>query len=57
MRVFLLAVFAAFGIAGIASLALDRAQQGSDAAYTSNASVRVDLSKDGIEARSRSIQK
>lgn len=56
MRAFVLAVAAAFGIAGIASLALDRAQQGSDAAYTTQ-SVRIDLSKDGIEARSRSIQK
>lgn len=56
MRAFLLAVFAAFGIAGVASLALDRAQQGTDAAYTTT-SVRIDLSKDGIEARSRSLQK
>lgn len=56
MRAFLLAVFASFAIAGVASLALDRAQQGSDAAYTTP-SARVDLSKDGIEARTRSLQK
>lgn len=56
MREFLFAVVAAFAIAGVASLALDRAQQGSDAAYTTQ-NVRIDLSKDGIEARTRSLQK
>lgn len=50
MRAFLLAVVVAFAISGIASVVLNGVQKGTDAVYQTT-SVRIDLSKDGIEAR------
>ena len=49
MKAFLLAVLAAFVIAGIASLVLDAFQSSSDVANTTSGA-RVDYAKDGINA-------
>ena len=50
MRAFLLAVLAAFALAGIASFVLERFQASSDSANTTSGA-RVDFAKDGINRK------